>query len=253
MINLFLSIIFFLNSREINQIPVANLACPQVMESNQQFFWDNMESQNHTAFPLFSSRAIPWEAGNLRKPSESTVSANLCELCAYRISWHQASKYSHGKGHSLGWNWTLCKGSTWQLCKPLFYQAFWDLLMRSFHTSEMALSLKTLAVWRGLLTAPELLFSLRVRSLHSCKSVKQHHTSTNLCAQPERCSWTRKTSAEHTRVLALYQKLIPPLKCTMTKRTAFQKGHLQKTIPGHMEIIKLACKADGVSKALYLL
>lgn len=222
-----------------------------------------MESQNHTALPLFSSRAVPrrfwelillgeaqkrrWEARSVGKPLESTVSANLCELCAYRISWHQTSKYSHGKGHSLGWNWALCKGSMWQLCKSLFYQAFWDLFTRSFHTSEMVLSLKTLAVWRELLTPPELLFSLKIRSPHSCKSVKQHHISADLSAQAERWSWTRKTSAGHTRVLAFYQKLIPPPKCTMTKRTACQKGRLQSGIPGHMEIIKPACEAARVS------
>lgn len=31
------------------------------------------------------------------KPSESTLSANLCQLRAYRISWHQTPIYSHGK------------------------------------------------------------------------------------------------------------------------------------------------------------
>lgn len=187
------------------------------------------------------------------KPSESTLSANLCQVHAYRISWHQTPIYSHGKGHSLGGNWALCKGSMWQLCKSLFYQAFWDLFTRSLHTSGMALSLKTLAVWRGLLTPPELLFSLRVRSLHSCKSVQQHRTSADLCAQAGCWSQTRKTSAEHTWVLALYQKLIPPLKCTMTKCIAFQKGRLHSVVPGHMEIIKPAWKAVRVPKTVYLL
>lgn len=182
------------------------------------------------------------------KNLEWTVSANLCQLCAYRISWHQTPKYSHGKGHSLRWDWALCKGSMWQMCKSLFYHAFWDLFMRLFHTPETALSLRTLAVWRGLLTPLELLFSSRARSLHSCKSVKQQYTSADLCAQAGRWSQTRKTTAEHT----LHWKVIPHLKCTMTKCTAFHKGHRHSTIPGHEEIIKLAWKAVRVPKAVSL-
>lgn len=64
----------------------------------------------------------------------------------------------------------------------------------------MAFPLKTLAVRSGLLTPPELLFFLRVKSLHSCKSVKQHHTSAELCARAEHWWPIRKTSTEHTRV-----------------------------------------------------
>lgn len=113
-------------------------------------------------------------------------------------------------------------------------------------------SFENFAVWRGLLTPLEFLFSLKVSRPHSFKPATQHHTSADLHAQAKYRSQTRKTSAEHTLVLALYQKLIPSLKCTMTKHTAFQKGHLHSTILGHMEIIKPACKAVRISKAIYL-
>lgn len=56
-------------------------------------------------------------------------------------------------------------------------------LLGPLHSILQKYTLKTLAVWRGLLSPPELLFSLRVRSVHSCKSVKQHHTPADLCAQ----------------------------------------------------------------------
>lgn len=227
-----------------------------------------MERQNHTALPFFSSCAVPhrfwgvillgeaqrrcWEARKLEN-LQSRQSAQICVSSVptgfhgTRLPYIPMEKATHWEGIEL-----FAKGPC-DSCKSLFYQAFWDLFTRSLHTSGMALSLKTLAVWRGLLTPPELLFSLGVSSLHSRKSVQQHRTSADLCAQAGCWSQTRKTSAEHTWVLALYQKLIPPLKCTMTKCIAFQKGRLHSVVPGHMEIIKPAWKAVRVPKTVYLL
>lgn len=63
---------------------------------------------------------------------------------------------------------------------------------------------------------------------------------------------TRMTPAEHTRLLAPDQELIPPWKCTMTKCPAFQKGLLHSARPGHMDIISAAWGALRGPKAAYL-
>lgn len=63
---------------------------------------------------------------------------------------------------------------------------------------------------------------------------------------------TRTTPAEHTRLLAPDQELIPPWKCAMTKLPAFQKGLLHSAGLGHMDIIKAAWGAPRGPKAAYL-
>lgn len=73
-----------------------------------------------------------------------------------------------------------------------------------------------------------------------------------LCVQAGHWWQTRTTPAEHTRVLAPDQELIPPWKCTMTKHPAFQKGLSHSTGLGHMDIIKAAWGALRGPKAAYL-
>lgn len=154
-----------------------------------------------------------WEAGKLGKPSESTFREYLWQLCVYRISWHHIPKYTHGKGHFL-----------WKM--PFL----WKLLFLE-EDSWACLFLESQSQLRVCWTAPQP-SRLRVQAGHWWQ--------------------TRMTPAEHTRVLAPDQELIPPWKCTMTKCPAFQKGLLHSTGLGHMDIIKAAWEALRGPKAAYL-
>lgn len=130
---------------------------------------------------------------------------------------------------------------------PLFYQAFWELFMKSFQTLEMAFSLKTLAVWRGLLTSPELLFPFTAASL----LYSMTHQQTSVPKQGVDHKQGRHPQSKPS-CWPFTKNVILSLKCAMTKCAAFLKGHLCYPIPGRMEIIKPACKVVRVLKAAYL-
>lgn len=112
-------------------------------------------------------------------------------------------KYTHGKGYFL-----------WKM--------------------KNAVSSKTLALWRGLLSC-----SLP-RGPGTAASVL-NSTTPQQSACPSRALMANQDSTNRAHpVLAPDQELIPPWKCTMTKCPAFQKGLTHSAGLGHMDIIKAA-------------
>lgn len=136
-------------------------------------------------------------------------------------------------------NW----GGTELFAEGPLWEAFWELSMKSFHTLETALSWKTLPVWRGLLTSPELLFPFTAASLLYSTT----HQQTPVPRQGVDHKQGRHLQSK-PRCWPFARNVILSLKRAMTKRAASLKGRPHPPVPGRMEITKPACKAVRVLK-----